>query len=91
MDMMKALEPYEYPEILYCDQCKADVAVRLEPMVDFVRMLGGGELSFRWRAAVCPACGHVLCSRDRDIAYANATAAFGLSQEGEQENEMPGN
>ena len=65
------LEPYEYPAVLYCDQCRADVETKIEERT--VRCTHDAKDIFvPYKAAVCPVCGRVLCERDRDFQIANA-------------------
>jgi len=64
------LEAYEYPAVLYCDQCHADVETKTEDR-ETVICMSGKEICVPYKAAVCPACGRMLCERDRDFQIAN--------------------
>ena len=67
------LEPYEYPDVLYCDQCGQDVDSKIvERTATYTR--DGKEIPVKYKAAVCPVCGKTLCERDRDFAFVNMTA-----------------
>ena len=77
------LEPYEYPEVLYCDQCGQDVDTKIEERTaTYTR--DGEDFQVSYRAAVCPVCGKTLCERDQDFAFVNA-----ISQMEEQPKEQP--
>lgn len=62
-----SLKPFVYPEVLYCDECKRDVAVSvIDCRTSFAHRSGQTEVQYR--AAACPVCGKVLCDRDQDRA-----------------------
>ena len=63
-----ALERYEYPEILYCEKCDTDVGTEIiERTGTYVNSDEIGQ--YKYRAAICPICGHTLCERDKEIAF----------------------
>jgi hypothetical protein len=72
MEGLMPLEPYEYPEVLYCDKCRADVDTKI---VDRVAVYTNGkqEIHVPYKAAVCPVCGNTLCERDQDFQFVNMT------------------
>lgn len=75
------LEPYEYPDVLYCDKCCADVEAKLvDRTATYIK--DGNEIHVAYKAAVCPVCGNTLCERDQDFAFVNMT----VEQEAEDEH-----
>ncbi len=67
---------YEYPKELYCIQCDQDVGVRIEFRNESVMNDAGMTIDFDYTVAVCPNCGNVLCSRDKDFAFVQAIESF---------------
>lgn len=68
-----ALDPYEYPEELYCTRCGIDVKSKIvDATSTFTDNDTGEDLIVTYKAAVCPVCGDVLCDRDKNIAFINA-------------------
>ena len=66
------LEPYEYPEVLYCDKCHADVDTKIVDRIA-VYTNSGEDIQVPYKAAVCPVCGNTLCERDQDFQFVNMT------------------
>ena len=72
------IEPYSYPDELYCDQCHANVKVKiLERTAKYDDRETGRELTVHYKAAVCPVCGNTLCERDQEIAFVNMVSKGG--------------
>lgn len=64
------LEPYRYPDVLYCDKCQADVDTSIEMRTaEYVNNDTGKCMLVPYRAAVCHVCGNTLCERDKEIAF----------------------
>lgn len=71
------MDSYEYPEILFCGKCDADVEPKLiEKTETLIRR--GEEVQVPYRVAVCPACGELLCERDIDFAIIRLAREDGL-------------
>ena len=69
------LEPFRYPDVLYCGKCRKDVDVQLdERTAVYTNNDTGEEMRVAYRAAVCPFCGNTLCERDQEIAFARAVS-----------------
>lgn len=66
------LEPYEYPDVLYCDRCDKDVDIKIVDR-EAVYTHGKEEIRVPYKAAVCPICGNTLCERDQEFAFVNMT------------------
>jgi hypothetical protein len=76
------LEPYRYPDVLYCGKCRKDVDVQLdERTAVYTNNDTGEEMRVAYRAAVCPFCGNTLCERDMDFAFINAITKEGQTDE----------
>lgn len=72
MDKSSLLEPFIYPETLYCDVCRRDVTVNvIDQTASFDH--SGGRFTVRYKAAACPGCGKILCDRDQDRAIMTET------------------
>ena len=67
---------YEYPNVLYCIVCDLDVKPKIEIAKDTAEHESGQKISFEYKVAVCPNCGNVLCSRDKDFAFVKAIELF---------------
>ena len=64
-------DSYEYPPVLYCVECDADVEPRLEEKAEAL-IVDGHETQEGYKVACCPLCGRVLCERDRDYTIIRA-------------------
>ncbi|MBR6029200.1 MAG: hypothetical protein IKP40_08910 [Clostridia bacterium] len=71
------LEPYKYPDVLYCDKCRQDVDVRIVDRTTTYENHESGEVfTVPYKAAVCPACGNTLCERDQEYAFVNLASRW---------------
>ena len=68
---------YEYPEDLYCIKCDDYVSPALEDRVEEMEQ-NGKPVEIPWKAAVCPACGGLLCDRDLDYGILRQARKDGL-------------
>lgn len=60
---------YEYPDELFCTDCRADVKPALKQRIDkYTDTDSGAELDAPCTIAVCPKCGKLLCEKDADYA-----------------------
>ncbi len=79
---MMPLEPYRYPDVLYCDKCRQDVDTKVvERTATYENHKTGKEYAVPYKAAVCPVCGNTLCERDMDFAFINAITKEGQTDE----------
>ena len=67
---------YKYPDTLYCIACDRDVTPKIESMKDAADHESGHKVLYVYNVAVCPNCGNVLCSRDKDFAFVKAIEYF---------------
>ncbi|MBR6982176.1 MAG: hypothetical protein IKH75_01360 [Ruminococcus sp.] len=67
---------YEYPNELYCIGCDLDVKTKIETVTETAIHESGKKISYEYKVAVCPNCGNVLCSRDKEFAFVNAIEHF---------------
>ena len=67
------MKPYEYPDELYCDNCRQDVTPKIiDRAAAYDNSATGKRIVVPYKAAVCPVCGNTLCERDQEFAFISA-------------------
>ena len=55
---------FDYPDLLYCDQCETDVEIVKKDLTREIVDEAGKCYKVHFTAAICPHCGKIVCERD---------------------------